>query len=97
MCQWLFLFLVKHTWNPASSQTFQKRLFSASNAQACDQEFKLFFALSEKNEMTKASQEEIFFYFLSDQGIVVKLTLSDVLILVPVPLLAFLRYRKIIA
>ena len=47
--------------------------------------------------MTKASQEEIFFYFLSDQGIVVKLTLSDVLILVPVPRLSFLRYRKIIA
>ena len=82
---------------PCLLPTFQKRLFSASNAQACDQEFKLFFALSEKNEMTKASQEEIFFYFLSDQGIVVKLTLSDVLILVPVPLLAFLRYRKIIA
>ena len=95
MCQWLFLFLVKHTWNPASSQHSRKD--SSSNAQACDQEFKLFFALSEKNEMTKASQEDIFFYFLSDQGIVVKLTLSDVLILVPVPLLAFLRYRKIIA
>ena len=91
----MIVLISRKTHLKPSSQHSRKD--SSSNAQACDQEFKLFFALSEKNEMTKASQEEIFFYFLSDQGIVVKLTLSDVLILVPVPLLAFLRYRKIIA
>ena len=93
----MIVLISRKTHLKPSSQTFQKRLFSASNAQSVWSWIQTLFALSEKNEMTKASQEEIFFYFLSDQGIVVKLTLSDVLILVPVPRLSFLRYRKIIA